>query len=98
MKITQLNCDWKDVIGGDEIVCAVELCGGPHACVTPYDVSGEVDSLVLVVSSEPLTSDQLNELWRAGDLLTSEDVWQDDTFDGILAQLRQRMDEEEATE
>lgn len=96
MKLTQLNCDWKDVFGGDEIQHAVDLCGGPHACVVPYDVSNEVDSLVLVVSSEPLMDNQLDELWIAGDLFTGSDVWQDDTFDSILEQIRQALAAEEA--
>lgn len=98
MKLTQLNCDWKDDFGGAELVQAMGECGGGKASVIPYDVLSEVDSLVLVVSSEPLTDDQLDELWEAGDLLTSEDVWQDDTFEGILKQICRRVAEEEAAE
>ncbi len=85
MRITQLSVDWKDEFDGEEIATFSDQVGGSK-CVYPYD-QNNVDSKVMVISSDQLTQKQLDILWEEGDLYTGDRIWTDETFEDIVMQI-----------
>ena len=59
---------------------------GGSKCVYPYD-QDNVDSKVMVFSSDRLTQRQLDILWEEGDLYTSDRIWTGNTFEDIVEQI-----------
>lgn len=85
MKITQIECDWKEHFTAKEINKASKSVGGKGIL---YDYAQmEVDAKVTFVSSHELTVDQLDKLWSVGDLYTGDDVWEGKTFEEIIKKI-----------
>ena len=96
MKITQLECDWKDNFTGKELNKAGKSVGG-KAIFYDYD-QGEVDAKVMFVSSHDLSQSQLDELWNEGDLYTGDKIWSGKNFKEILTKIKKYRDETVAEE
>lgn len=91
MKITQLECDWKDNFTAKEINKAAKSVGGKGLL---YDYAQmEVDSKVMFVSSHELTDAQLDKLWSVGDLYSGDVIWEGKTFDVIVDKIKHYVEE-----
>jgi len=86
IRVAQISCDWKDSFSGREIVKITQQVGG-DAVIYDYD-QDEVDSKVMFISNKPLTIEQLDAIWNAGDLSTEDkDYWEGDSVEDIVNQL-----------
>jgi len=74
MKVAQWAVDWKEDFAFKDINRLATLVGGKKLM---HDYAQDcVDSKVMFISSHELTYEQLDELWRIGDL------WCDDVISG----------------
>ena len=85
MRLTQLDVDHREEFDGEEIAMLTDQVGGSK-CVYPY-VQNNVDSNVMVFSSDQLIQKQLDILWEEGDLYTGDRIWTGDTFEDIVQQI-----------
>jgi hypothetical protein len=92
VKITQINVDWKDSFDAKEIKAAFKDVGGTQS-IYDYDQS-DVDSKVMFVSSIDLTPEQLDKLWSAGDLFTSDETFSGKDFDEVVKKIREYADKQ----
>jgi hypothetical protein len=85
--ITQLAVDWKEGFAGKDINNATRRVGGQKLFFE--HTQGDVDCNVAYVSSQPLTREELNQLWAVGDLWQEADVIEGNTFKEALNHLKQ---------
>ena len=94
MRIAQITCDWKAQFDGRELAEKIKWVGGAQK-VYDYD-QDTVDDNIMFVSSAELSRKQLDVLWDVGDEWTStDDGWEGDTFEDIVEQIREYVDEME---
>ena len=85
MRVAQWAVDWKEEFKMKDLTRLSKLVGGQQLM---YDYQQDcVDVKVVYLSSHPLTNQQLDRLWEAGDL------WCDDlmvarNFSGLVRKLR----------
>ena len=92
MRVTGYEVGWRDDFEDATIERILAEVGGAQVRYE-HDVSEYVDAKLLIISSECLTPDQLEQVWEAGDLGVADGIFEG-TFDEILAQLRKNLDEE----
>lgn len=92
MRIAQSSCDWKDSLSDEEIRTGCLSVGG-EKLIYQYD-QDNVDSKVVYYSSHPLSDEQLDELWEAGDLFTGDNDYWEGSFKEIISQIRHHMEKQ----
>jgi len=92
LKIAMVSCDWKGCMDARDVQNAVSAAG-THIHAVPQD---EVDSIVWLVASEPLTVEQTLAVWEAGDLWAEdEECWTGASLVEILMQLAEHRGDAE---
>lgn len=110
IRLIQLECDYKETFydGGmpnQELLDAVSLVVGDESFgigdnVHVHDYTqDEVDSNILYICSEELTPEQLDRLWKVGDLnISMVGHWDADNFEELIADIYNVINTQQLTE
>lgn len=93
IKLTMLEVDWKEEFDPKTLLEAQADVGGEMSLHSVHQ--DNVDSKVMLVCSEPLTDEQIEEVWTVGDLHVADMVWESEDFDELLEDIREYVVEQD---
>jgi len=97
LRITAVECDWKECFDADQINYALHEIG-KGAVFYNVSTTESVDSNVLLIANQTLTNEQVALLFNDGDLYLCDRVFEAWTFDRLRVVIQDYVTERYADE